>query len=158
MTRKQYKLLILAMQPGHLQEQHLWNREPAAFTLKHPSYKSILFKYKKAKLVFPQLKQPMLLCSFTKSAQGLRWRNAFPTVSPTPATGSEVWLETQGPREKPAEQLVVGTKLQWALLEPIRSSDIWGLGTWEKSVSAHLWALGNRNLGHVSPNYLVHII
>jgi hypothetical protein len=36
MTRKQYKSLILAMQPGHLQKQHLENEEPAAFTLKAP--------------------------------------------------------------------------------------------------------------------------
>lgn len=64
---------------------------------KHPSYKSILFKYIyiKSKAHFPQLKQLMLFLFFTKSAQGLRWRNAaFPTVNPTSATDSEVWLET----------------------------------------------------------------
>lgn len=153
MTRKQYKWLTLAMQPGHLQEQHLCCIRTQSTHHIKVSYLNIL---KKAKLIFPQLKQLMLFLFFYKICPRLDWGGGmllFPQSS-TPGTGSEVWLETQGPKEKQ----VVGTKLQWALLEPIRSSYIWGLGTWDRSISAHFWALGNRNLGHVSPNYLVHII
>lgn len=36
MTIEQYESPILAKQPGRLQKQHLWNEEPAVFTLKAP--------------------------------------------------------------------------------------------------------------------------
>lgn len=160
MTIKEYKSPIIAKQPGHLQKQHLWNaRACCIHTQKHPSYKSILFKYKKQSS-FPQSSVYAALV-LSQSTQGLRWRNAdFPTYS-DPNSWRQSWRpQSWKPRvqgEKHAEKyMVVDTWLQGALSEPIGSSQIQGIGTREGSLPARPRSLGNRNLGHVSPNYLVH--
>lgn len=73
MTIKEYKSPIIAKQPGHLQKQHLWNaRACCVHTQKHPSYKSILFKYKKQSS-FPQSSvsaAPVLLQNLLKAWGG----------------------------------------------------------------------------------------
>lgn len=92
---------------------------------KHPSYKSILLKYKKCKALFPTAQTaytaPVLLQNLPEAWGG--GMLLFPTVvSPTPGTSPE-GQRVGNPRSKreTAEKLM-DTRLQWALLEPIRSS------------------------------------
>lgn len=103
MTIKEYKSPIIAKQPGHLQKQHLWNvRACCVHTQKHPSYKSILFKYKKQSS-FPRSSvyaAPVLWQNLPKAWGGgvlLSPRTVIPTPGASPE-GQRV--ETQGPRRE----------------------------------------------------------
>ena len=61
---------------------------------KHPSYKSILFKYKKRSSFLQRSNSLYCSCSLTKSSQGLNWRNAaFPTYG-----DPNSWLHPEGRR------------------------------------------------------------
>ena len=61
---------------------------------KHPSYKSILFKYKKQSSFLQRSNSLYCSCSLTKSSQGLSWRNtAFPTFG-----DPNSWLHPEGCR------------------------------------------------------------
>lgn len=91
---------------------------------KHPSYKSILFKNKKQSS-FPQSSYSLCCsCSFTKSTQGLRWRNAaFPTVTLTPGTSPE-GHRVGNPKSKETNMLrsyvVVDARLQQSTVRALR--------------------------------------
>lgn len=79
MTRKQYKSSTPDKQPGYPQKQHLWNGACCIHTQSTHHIKVSYLNIKKQSSFSQSTNSLCSSCSFTKSTQGLRWRNeAFP--------------------------------------------------------------------------------